>query len=133
MLMILAQVKRKIADDPRYDAVGSSSLRDGLFGTYLKARGASSTQETAEAVAPSAEANEGNGGPVEDESEKARKRKERKERAVKEREEKIRAERSKVDADIDRSRNVINKEEGELDFRCAAYLATARSCLAPLT
>jgi hypothetical protein len=46
------------------------------------------------------------------------KRQDRKERAVREREEKIKAERGRVEADIDRSRQGINKEEGEREFRC---------------
>ena len=54
--------------------------------------------------------------------ERERKRRERKERAVREREERVKAERSKVEADIDRSRMGLNKEEGELEFRCAACL-----------
>lgn len=56
------------------------------------------------------------------EEEREHKRRERKERAVKEREERVKAERSKVEADIDRSRIGLNKEEGELEFRCAASL-----------
>lgn len=55
----------------------------------------------------------------EDEADKERRKKERKERAVKEREEKIKAERTKLDAAIDKSRSGLNKEEAELEFRCA--------------
>ena len=47
------------------------------------------------------------------------KKKERKERAVKEREEKIKVERSKLNAEIDKSRLGLNKGEAELEFRCA--------------
>jgi len=53
-----------------------------------------------------------------DETEQERKR-QRKERAVKEREEKIKAELGRVEVDIDRSRQGINKEEGERDYLCA--------------
>ena len=49
----------------------------------------------------------------------AQKRKDRKAHAVKEREERIRAERDRVQANIEKSRVDLNKEEGELQFRCA--------------
>lgn len=61
------------------------------------------------------------GGPSEeiDEAEQERKRKERKERAVKEREDKVKAERGRLEAEIGRSRMGLNKEEGEREFMCA--------------
>ena len=110
------QVKRKISDDPRYDAVGSSSLREELFATLLKDQGPNSTM-------PDATADQGHESiqkeEAVDEAEQERKRQDRKERAVKEREEKIKAERGRVEADIGRSRQGINKEEDEREFRCA--------------
>jgi transcription elongation regulator 1 len=33
---VWADVKKSISSDPRYDAVGSSTLRQELFDTYLK-------------------------------------------------------------------------------------------------
>lgn len=58
-----------------------------------------------------------------------RKRQERKERAVKEREEKIKAERGRVEVDIGRSRQGLDKEEGEREFRCALlWIKTLRVC-----
>jgi len=54
-----------------------------------------------------------------DEADPEQKRQDRKDRAVREREEKIKAERGRVEADIGRSRQGINKEEGEREFRCA--------------
>ena len=48
------------------------------------------------------------------------KREERKAQAVKEREEKIKVERERVQATIEKSRIGLNREEGELQFRCAA-------------
>lgn len=101
-------------DDPRYDAVGSSSLREELFNSFLQARGATST-----ATAEPARTDDKPEEHVEDDAEKERKRKEKTERAVREREEKIKSERSKLEAEIDRSRSGLNKEESELDFRCA--------------
>lgn len=106
-------------DDPRYDAVGSSSLREELFDSYLKANGAVSTDNKVpeSPAAPDVTHDE---QPLEDEAEHERRRKERKERAVKEREDKIQAERSKLNAEIDRSRSGLNREEAEQEFRCAA-------------
>ncbi|KIP08319.1 hypothetical protein PHLGIDRAFT_18947 [Phlebiopsis gigantea 11061_1 CR5-6] len=108
-------VKKGIVDDPRYDAVGSSSLREELFNTFLKARGTTtaSTFEPGQ-VQP---ASEGADYEDVDDVEKERRKRERKERAVKEREDKIRAERSKLDAEIDKSRSGLNKEEAEREFR----------------
>ncbi|KAI0638048.1 hypothetical protein C8Q77DRAFT_1089037 [Trametes polyzona] len=107
------EIKKHLVADPRYDAVGSSSLREELFNTYLKA-GASD-----DAAKPPQDAAEqpSNQTPAEDDEERERKKKERKERAVKEREEKVRAERSKVEAEIDRSKLGLTREEGELEFR----------------
>ncbi|KAI0092715.1 hypothetical protein BDY19DRAFT_990412 [Irpex rosettiformis] len=112
-------VKKGITSDPRYDAVGSSSLREELFHTYLKANGAVSTtaDEGTKSDVDQAVKSESKATEEEDEIEKDRRRKERKERAVKEREEKIQAERTKVNADIDRSRSGLNKGEAELEFR----------------
>ncbi|THH19791.1 hypothetical protein EW146_g1461 [Bondarzewia mesenterica] len=106
-------VKHKITDDPRYDAVGSSSLREELFNTFLKAQSSGSiagSEKTTDTKPPDT-------GAIEDDGEKERKRKERKERAVKEREEKIKTERGRVEADINKSRMGLTKEEGELEFR----------------
>lgn len=44
----------------------------------------------------------------------------KKERAVREREERVRIERQRLDVDIGKSRAGINKEEGEREFRYAA-------------
>lgn len=110
-------MKRQIVDDPRYDAVGSSHLREELFNTYLKAHG--ETQPLAPGDAKAGDHVDST-HTEENPGERERKRRERKERAVKEREEKVRAERSKVEIDIGRSRMGLDKEEGELEFRCAA-------------
>ncbi|KAI0770832.1 hypothetical protein BC629DRAFT_1595770 [Irpex lacteus] len=111
-------VKKSITSDPRYDAVGSSSLREELFQSYIKANGAVSTMadDRTNSVVGQTELS-GTKATEEDEGEKERKRKERKERAVKEREEKIQAERNKVNAEIDRSRSGLSKGEAELEFR----------------
>ena len=105
--------------------MGSSSLREELFNTFIKA-GAS--EEPTRALSPNS-TEQGSSRPTaqEDEEERERRRKERKERAVKEREEKVKAERSKLEAEIDRSKLGLTKEEGELEFRCAPSVDSPRS------
>lgn len=115
--MALFQIKKNLTADRRYDAVGSSSLREELFNTYIKA-GASEEGLRPQSADSTAQPTAG-----EDEEERERRRKERKERAVKEREEKVRAERTKVEAEIDRSKLGLTKEEGELEFRCAFHFS----------
>lgn len=107
-------VKRQISNDPRYDAVGSSSLREELFNTYLKANETTAVQGSSSRMDANAPA-----APVEDAASKEQTRKERQERAVREREEKIRADRDRVEADIHKSKMGLTREEGELQFRCA--------------
>lgn len=51
-------------------------------------------------------------------------KKERKERAVREREQKVKAELTLVEKNIEQSRMGINQEEGEREFRCALYFET---------
>jgi hypothetical protein len=110
------QVKRRLSNDPRYDAVGSSSLREELFNTFLNgkdATAASGPNNSRKQTSDEAEL-----GKL-DESEPQQKRQERKERAVREREEKVKAERDRLEVDIGRSRMGMNQEEGEREFRCA--------------
>jgi hypothetical protein len=99
-------------DDPRYDAVGSSSLREELFTTFLKAQDPNTSMLDVKNQ-DSHHKEESN-----DEVIHERRRQDRKERAVKEREDKIKAERGRVEADIGRSREGIDKEGGEREFRC---------------
>lgn len=118
-------------DDPRYDAVGSSSLREELFTTFLKAHQHSQQGAPKRDNASPSKVDQTSLDPID----KERIRQERKERAVREREEKVKAERSKLDAQIDRSRMGMNKEEGEREFRCAQYMLTIDTVvqLAPIT
>ena len=107
--------KRKITSDPRYEAVGSSSLREELFDTFLKVNvGGSSTLRPYASTSHSPEKKA-----EEDPEEAERKKKEKRERALREREQKVKADMSKVEAQIGRSRAGLNKEEDERDFRCA--------------
>jgi hypothetical protein len=102
------QVKNKISKDPRYDAVGSSSLREELYNTFIKAQEGMPSSEKSVAI-------EDDGPTVEDKVSKQ----ERRERAVRERQAQVEAERQRVEADIDRSKFTLNQEEGEALFRCA--------------
>ncbi|PBK72579.1 HSP90-domain-containing protein [Armillaria solidipes] len=104
-------VKRSLTRDPRYDAVGSSSLREELFKTFQKAQEKGRDEKTA-----TIEDSPDNGKMDVDIDENERRRL-RKEKAVREREERVRIERGIVEANIGRSRNELNKEEGERDFR----------------
>ena len=107
--------KRRISSDPRYEAVGSSSLREELFDAFLKANSgdpSTSRPSASSSHSPEKEAEE-------DPEEAERKKKEKRERALREREQKVKANLSKVEAQIERSRAGLNKEEDERDFRCA--------------
>ena len=62
-----------------------------------------------------------------DEAQRKRKDKERKERAVREREEKVKRERSRVEAELVRSRNALNREEGESEFLYAFHFQCSKN------
>ena len=107
--------KRKISLDSRYEAVGSSSLREELFNTFLRVKaGGSSTSQPA---ALSSRSLEEKGEETPEEAE--RKKKEKREHALREREQKVKADLFRVESQIERSRVGLNKEEDERDFRCA--------------
>ncbi|KAF9780106.1 hypothetical protein BJ322DRAFT_1101483 [Thelephora terrestris] len=105
--------KRKISSDSRYEAVGSSSLREELFNTFLKANaGGPATSypavSSSQSLEKQAEEEPGDG---------ERTKEEKRERALRERAQKVRADQLKVEAQIGRSRAGLNKEEDERDFR----------------
>lgn len=99
--------------------MGSSSLREELYNTFLK--GSHSERSTQLTQTPIDE-NDGIENEELDEERKQQKRKEKKERAVKEREDKVKAELGWLELDIGRSRRGIHQEEGERDFKCAIYI-----------
>ena len=111
LLTLYTQVKKAISADPRYDAVGSSSLREELFNTFLTSQFIRTVPDPSDKPVVDATSVE--------EVDETQKRKDRKAQAVKEREEKIKAERDRVQANIEKSRVDLNKEEGELQFKCA--------------
>ncbi|CAE6370728.1 unnamed protein product [Rhizoctonia solani] len=98
-------VKRGIAQDPRYDAVGSASRREELFNKFK-----SSAKHESSETEP-AETSSGNKGEKEKESKTARR-----ERALKEREAQVRATQSNVERDINQSRGKLGREEAELEL-----------------
>ncbi|KAI9513344.1 Hsp90 protein-domain-containing protein [Russula earlei] len=102
-------VKKRISDDPRYDAVGSSSLREELFNTLLSAQSNRTVPDQSEKQGVDISSTE--------QGDETRTRKVRNAQAVKEREERVKAERERVQATIEKSRIGLNREEGELQFR----------------
>lgn len=91
-----SQAKKGINHDPRYDAVGSSSLREELFNKYL------TTLEDAppESMETAAER-------------KIRERKEKQKASLREREQAVRDQQAKVSDDVVKSRKDAGREEGE--------------------
>lgn len=112
LMLLCPQVKQTISKDPRYDAVGSSSLRAELFDTFMNARSNRTVPDSTETQGADVSSAE--------QGDETQKRKDRKAEAVREREEKVKAERERVQATIEKSRSGLNREEGELQFRCAA-------------
>lgn len=113
------QVKRKVSSDARYEAVGSSSLREELFATFLKAQtgqspSSSNLAQDSSSVEPSRL--------EKTDLDREKLRREKKERAVREREAKVRLEKTRLEADIGRSKQGLNMEEGEREYRCAEQL-----------
>ena len=95
-----SSVKRGIASDPRYDAVGSSSLRQEIFEGYIKKKQAAAANGTSETP----------------EQRRAREKKEKAEASLREREAKIREEKEKVNKEVGRSRAGAGREEAERLF-----------------
>jgi hypothetical protein len=98
---VWAEVKKEIASDPRYDAVGSSTLRQELFDTHIKKLASSSAvSETPEEAA----------------ERKVRERKAREEASLRERQARVQQEQEKVTLEANKSRAGAGREEGERLF-----------------
>ena len=97
--------------DTRYEAVGSSSLREELYNTFMKGR---ISQPSVDLSAVD------NSDQIVDDHVKdvASDRQERRDKAVKEREDKVKDERRRLDAEIEKSKSGIDREEGERSFMC---------------
>ncbi|KIY71447.1 HSP90-domain-containing protein [Cylindrobasidium torrendii FP15055 ss-10] len=99
-------IKRTISNDPRYDAVGSSSLREELFNTFRKAKSGRTELKTTLDVdlhSPQAKVKESSA--------------DRKARALRDREQKVQADRSRMEVTIDKSRNELSRDEHESTFK----------------
>ncbi|KAF9534344.1 Hsp90 protein-domain-containing protein [Crepidotus variabilis] len=98
------EVKKGIHKDPRYDAVGSSSLREELFNTFLKG------------LNNGAHANVDSGKAMRREDDVKMSSQERKKKAVRDREEQVKAQKERVDATIEKAKMGSDREEGERVF-----------------
>lgn len=105
-------VKKAFVKDPRYDAVGSSSLREELYEAFVKALEENKMDVDASG-GPSHTKDQPKAPEVDPEEEKQRRR----EKAVKEREGMVKAEKEKVEKANARSRAGLSLEEGELSFK----------------
>ena len=103
-------VKKAFVKDSRYDAVGSSSLREELYEAFVKTL--EETKMGANTGSGSSNIEDRPKAP-EDDPEKRRRR----EKAVREREEMVKAEKEKVEKANARSRAGLSLEEGELSFK----------------
>lgn len=93
-------MKRPLVRDPRYDAVGSSSLREELFKRYQMDLSSSSTKLSAEDQA----------------AQKAKAKKERAEASLREREQQVKEKQHQLERDLRRSKQGANREEAEREF-----------------
>ncbi|KLT39845.1 hypothetical protein CC85DRAFT_297775 [Cutaneotrichosporon oleaginosum] len=91
-----SSVKKGISSDPRYDAVGSSSLRAELFNTYLKKLAA--------------------GEPEDADARRAREKKERQEASLAQRQNAVRAHQAVIGEEASKARRSAGREEGERLF-----------------
>lgn len=106
-----SDAKKHFQKDPRYDEVGSSSLREELYETFAKMQ--SQDDATPSTTVDTADPRTSNSGATTTEDE----RKRRREKAVKEREERVRLEKEKVEQANAKSRVGLTQAETELTFK----------------
>ena len=97
------QVKGSMTSDPRYDAVGSSSLRAELFQRHIKSlasQAESARTETPEEIA----------------AKKARERKEKAQASLRERQQQVQGEKIRLERDVMKSKLGAGREDGEREF-----------------
>lgn len=92
-----ASVKKTVAHDPQYDAVGSSSLRAELFATFAKKLAAEGKKESPEEAA----------------AQRAREKKERQEASLAQRQNAVRAHQDRVGEEASKARRSAGREEAE--------------------
>jgi len=105
-------VKKAFVKDSRYDAIGSSSLREELYEAFVKTL--EETKMDANTSSGSSNIKDLSKVPEVDPEEEKRRRREK---AVREREEMVKAEKEKVEMANARSRAGLSLEEGELSFK----------------
>ena len=103
------QVKRLLAKDPRYDTVGSTSLREELFGTFLNALSSGSPSSTSAITVPKRESPDVS---IEMKSD----RKARTVKALRDRELRAKQDRERIQQDIGRSKAVLTTAESETEL-----------------
>jgi len=92
-----------MTSDPRYDAVGSSSLRAELFQRHVKnleTQAESSNTETPEQAA----------------ARKAKERKEKAQASLRDRQQQVQGEKMRLERDLQKSKYGAGKEDGEREF-----------------
>ncbi|KAG8908057.1 hypothetical protein FRC01_007510 [Tulasnella sp. 417] len=116
--LLAAEGKRKVKkhailySDPRYDAVGSSSLREELFQTYFKARINPNNQPEAS----SSWSSDSKTSPEDPDAKRKREQQERQQKALREREQQARKDKAKVEKDITRIMGQLSEKESVDEF-----------------
>jgi hypothetical protein len=105
-------IKKAFVKDPRYDAVGSSSLREELYEAFVKTLEENKMDVDASS-GPSNTEDQPKAPEVDPEEDKRRRR----EKAMKERGDMVKAEKEKMEKANARSRAGLSLEEGELSFK----------------
>jgi FF domain len=116
-----SEVKKEFQKDPRYDAVGSSTLREELYETFLKSLKETTMERVEEGSTSSKTVGQREEGGV-DGSPLAKRvaddeKRRRREKAVRDREERVRLEKERTAMENARSRAGLNLEEAELAFK----------------
>ena len=98
-----SEIKRGISNDARYDAVGSSSLREELFAGYIRKLASTSAAQQSESTEEAAER-------------KRQERKEKEEASLRERQARVSEVQQQVTKDMSKSRAGAGREEAERLF-----------------
>lgn len=123
-----SEVKKEFQEDLRYEAVGSSTLREELYEVFLKSlkearmKGAIEVPATGNTIERLARPEEGGlDGEADSKPSGGDEKKRRREKAVREREERVHLEKERTARENARGRAGLNLEEAELAFRCVFY------------
>ncbi len=108
---VWSEVKRPLTSDPRYDAVGSSSLREELFNTYIRKMASSSARQD---ETPSRRLSE---------SSASGRRKEA--ASLRASEGKVRDEQEKVKSEMEKGRKGAGREEASASLAACSLIRSA--------